>query len=156
MSKERCNTSGFTFIGNNGQKYGYDYILGNPPFNIRTTEDVKIKGILKKKDLHLYDVHFVAMCYNMLNLGGKLTMIISNRFQTGSNYLYFKVFNIYLEILRKDSADNVKIEPIGDFKTSSNVTKSMETNFGMVCITLKKIGKLSMDLSNERLANRFN
>ena len=138
------------------QKYGYDYILGNPPFNIRTTEDVKIKGILKKKDLHLYDVHFVAMCYNMLNLGGKLTMIISNRFQTGSNYLYFKVFNIYLEILRKDSADNVKIEPIGDFKTSSNVTKSMETNFGMVCITLKKIGKLSMDLSNERLANRFN
>ena len=24
MSKERCNTSGFTFIGNNGQKYGYD------------------------------------------------------------------------------------------------------------------------------------
>ena len=58
--------------------------------------------------------------------------------------------------MRKDSADNVKIEPIGDFKTSSNVTKSMETNFGMVCITLKKIGKLSMDLSNERLANRFN
>jgi putative lipase involved disintegration of autophagic bodies len=85
----------------------------------------------------------------MLNLGGKLTMIISNRFQTGL-YLHFKVFDIYLQILRKDNPDNVKIEPIGNFKTSSNVTKGMETNFGMVCITLKKIGNLLMDLSTER------
>jgi len=130
------------------QKYGYDYILGNPPFNIRTTEEVKIRGVIKKKDLHIYDVHFVAMCYNMLNLGGKLTMIISNRFQTGL-YLYFKVFDTYLQILRKDNPDNVKIEPIGNFKTSSTVSKGMETNFGMVCITLKKIGNLLIDLNKE-------
>ena len=39
MSKERCNTSGFTFIGNNGQKYGYDSngtpCLSKPNNNIR-------------------------------------------------------------------------------------------------------------------------
>jgi type I restriction-modification system DNA methylase subunit len=62
------------------QKYNYDYILGNPPFNVRTTMDQIIKGEIKKTDIHLYDIDFVAHCYNMLNNDGVLCMIISDKF----------------------------------------------------------------------------
>ena len=77
------------------QKYTYDYILGNPPFNIRTT--TLKKGVLV--NLQLYDVDFVAMCYNMLSKDGKLTMIISNRYLRNFTKPVFASFISHLKIL---------------------------------------------------------
>ena len=128
------------------QKYTYDYILGNPPFNIRTT--TLKKGVLV--NLQLYDVDFVAMCYNMLSKDGKLTMIISNRYLRNFTLPVFASFISHLKILTNAEKNNVIIKEIGNFKQDKTSLKEMETNYGMVCITLKKIGNLLFDLSTVR------
>lgn len=131
------------------QKYNYDYIIGNPPFNLRTQikeYDDKKKEIIKK-DVQLFDVNFVSLSYNMLNENGTLSMIISNRFQRDNNISTFKLFNLYLNMIKKNNNDNVKIIDIKNFKQDKTITEKMTTNYGMVCITLKKIPNFNIDLS---------
>lgn len=142
-------------------KYNYDYILGNPPFNIRTQIKVKQefkpeKGqptpepIFKKVDAQFFDIHFVAMSFNMLSQNGCLTMIISDRFQRDKTGV-FTMFNIYLDDMKKKDDTSVIISKVGQFKSDKGVVKNQETSFGMVCITLKKTDKLSnfnIDLNN--------
>ena len=120
-------------------KYNYDYILGNPPFNLRTQRSLT-KGDNKGKpvDTVLYDVHFVSMAYNMLSMGGNLTMIISDRFLRDKKQP-FKKFNEYLKLYTKNDADSVIINKVGEFKKDKTITKEMTTKFGMVCITIKKL-----------------
>lgn len=131
------------------QKYNYDYIIGNPPFNLRT--QIKVyddkKNTIIKKDVQLFDVNFVALSYNLLNENGTLSMIISNRFQRDNNISSFKIFNLYLNIIKKNNNDNVKIIDIKNFKQDKTITEKMTTNYGMVCITLKKIPNFYIDLS---------
>jgi hypothetical protein len=128
------------------QKYNYDYILGNPPFNVRTQVDKIINGQIKKTDVHLYDVDFVAHCYNMLNNDGVLCMIISDKFLR-DNSGHFLIFRKWIEYIQKLKPDTIKIEKVGAFKTDKQITKSMETNFPMVCIKLIKLQFFNIDLS---------
>jgi hypothetical protein len=120
-------------------KYNYDYIIGNPPFNLRTT----IKG----NDKTLYDIDFVEKAYNMLSDDGILAFIISSRFQRDQTQ-HFKNFNTYIDEIKKVDADNVIIEPLETgFKKDKGLAKEMETNYGMVYIIIKKLPSYFMDLS---------
>ena len=128
------------------QKYNYDYILGNPPFNVRTTMDKIVKGVIRNIDVHLYDVDFVAHCYNMLNKDGVLCMIISDRFLR-DNSSHFLIFRKWIEYIQNLKPDTIRIEKVGAFKTDKQITKTMETNFPMVCIKLIKLPFFDIDLS---------
>lgn len=128
------------------QKYNYDYIIGNPPFNLRTQIDKVAQGIIKSFDVNLFDIHFVARAYNQLNEKGTLSMIISNRFLRDKSIQAFTIFKMYLDILSKTDPSFVKIRQISDFKVDKTITKEMTTNFEMVCITLKKVKFFNFDL----------
>jgi len=120
-------------------KYNYDYLIGNPPFNLRTT--------IKDKATTLYDIDFVEKAYNMLNDDGILAFIISSRFQRDKTQ-HFKNFNTYLDEIKKVDENNVIIEPLETgFKKDKGLAKEMETNYGMVYIIMKKLPNYYMDLS---------
>lgn len=94
---------------NYNSRNNYDYILGNPPFNVKfktfivkeilpskeKDSDVIIPGYIKKTetDIHWYDIHFVAKAYNLLNIGGVLCMVMSDRFLKDK----IESFQIFLE-----------------------------------------------------------
>lgn len=143
-------------------KYNYDYILGNPPFNLahQILQKITYKAekdqpapepTYKKVDVRLFDIHFVSKAYNMLNNDGVLSMIISDRFQRDKSQV-FSIFNLYLEDMKKIDPSSVKIVKSGEFKEDKGVSKEMTTSFGMVCITLKKLKDFNIDLdSNKRI-----
>jgi superfamily II DNA or RNA helicase len=144
-------------------KYNYDYIIGNPPFNLAhqvlEKEEYKtkkgeapIEPTYKLVDKRLYDIHFVSKAYNLLNDDGILSMIISDRF-IRQNDGVFAIFNIYLDDMKKLDATSVDIEKTGEFKQEKGVSKEMTTSFGMVCITLKKIPNFNIDLENRKRIN---
>lgn len=148
-------------------KYNYDYIIGNPPFNLayQVLQKVNIKTkrgepkqdpIFKKVDKRLYDIHFVSKAYNILNDGGKLGMIISDRFLR-SNDEIFNNFKIYTEDMKKIDPTSFEIIKTGDFKKSKSVSKEMETSYGMVCIIMKKLPNFNINLDNKkRIENTSN
>jgi len=124
-------------------KYQYDYVIGNPPFNLKINKMIDDK----LKDYTLYDINFVEKAYNMLSDYGTLAFIISSRFQRDQSAL-FKSFNIYLEEMLKVNTDFVVIEPLETgFETDKKITKEMKTQFGMVYIILKKLPNYYMDLT---------
>lgn len=129
------------------QKYNYDYIIGNPPFNIRTQIDIYDKKTNKiiKQDRHFADIDFVSLCYNKLNKDGILCMIISDKF-TRDQSIKYEIFNKWLDALKKINSNNVQIKNIGQFKKDLRITKSMETNYPMVCLKLVKVDKFEIDL----------
>ena len=137
-------------------KYNYDYIIGNPPFNLRSYVDVKTEGNRKlgktakfeKRDKTFYDVDFVAHAYNLLVDGGKLAMIISNRHRRQPDIQPFKKFNQYLELIGEE---NVQVYQSSQFKADKGVTKAMETNFGMEIIVLTKLQNRLMELDGQQL-----
>jgi superfamily II DNA or RNA helicase len=135
------------------QKYGYDYVIGNPPFNLRTQVDKivvekdklgNIKKKIEKEDINLFDVDFVARAYNQLKNGGILSMIISDRFLRDNTKNKFVIFKLYLEMMKKQNNENVKIIKIDNFKEDKTITESMKTNFSLICITLKKINNFNI------------
>lgn len=124
-------------------RYNYDYIIGNPPFNLRVNK--MVEG--KQKDFTLYDIHFVEKAYNMLSDYGTLAFIISSRFQRDETAL-FKSFNKYIEEIKKVDNDYVLIEPLETgFEKDKKITKEMTTNYGMVYIIIKKLPDYVMNLS---------
>jgi len=130
------------------QKYGYHYILGNPPFNIRTQKQTYNKKLDKvvSIDVHYYDVDFVAYCYNMLKDDGELCMIMSDRFLRDTKIANFKIFNEWMDILRNADENNVQVEAVKDFKKDKTITKAMETNFGMIILKLKKLKYFAINM----------
>ena len=142
------------------QKYNYDYILGNPPFNLRTQvkhtkrrKGSKIPEIIKV-DTTLYDIDFVAKAYDMLNEDGMLCFIISDRFQRDKSYK-FSLFNKYLDELREEHENYVQIKKVEhSFREDKNITKKMETSFGMVMIRLIKLQNFSIDVDRKEKKKR--
>ncbi len=128
-------------------KDAYDYIIGNPPFNIRTILPYydKKSQTIKNRDVVLYDVDFVARSYNLLAEGGKLCMIISDRFLRDTKTKPFVVFNAYLNKYLKG---NFTIANVGEFKKDETITKEMTTKYPMVCITIKRKHNVIIDLDN--------
>ena len=57
MSKERCNTNGFTFIGNNGQKYGYD--SNGTPCLSKPNNNNHIRKFTNKNDSTIVDQYTI-------------------------------------------------------------------------------------------------
>ena len=57
MSKERCNTNGFTFIGNNGQKYGYD--SNGTPCLSKLNNNNHIRKFTNKNDSTIVDQYTI-------------------------------------------------------------------------------------------------
>lgn len=162
------------YIYNN--KYNYDYIVGNPPFNLpystlipqkvskpkktikvdpADAEFVEYDTVMVRKDLHLYDVDFVAKAYNMLSTDGILTFIISDRFQRSDNISTFVIFNSYLKYMISVDKDSVFITGSTQFKKDKGVVKEQETNFGMVIIRLRKIKDFIIDLNNKKLVKNI-
>ena len=83
-------------------------------------------------------------------------MIISDRFMRDNNGV-FVIFNIYLDDMKKLNPSSVEIIKTGEFKEDKTISKEMETNFGMVCITLKKLEGFNIDLDNKkRIKNTIN
>ncbi len=90
-----CETNTVDRIKNKSKEYssGFDYILGNPPY----VEAKKLSGELKnicrnsfpsfsKGAFDLY-IPFIAECYNILANGGKVCLILPNKF-TVANYAF--------------------------------------------------------------------
>ena len=134
------------------QKYNYDYILGNPPFNLRTQiNKVNRKHLHKpetitKIDFVLYDIDFVAKAYDDLNVGGILCFIISDRYLRQKNGRFKKFFDI-LEEMKKSDSSLVNVSKVEtSFRQDKNITKKMETSFGMVFIRLVKVLNFSINL----------
>jgi hypothetical protein len=158
-------------------KYEYDYILGNPPFNLRfqlkKIKKAKVKkikdaegGVIDEvkegdqvfyEDTTLYDVDFVARAYNLLKNptekgatdGGVLCMIISNRFTRDNNY-HFSSFKNFIEDQKKYDQSSVEIIETGEFdyhKENTEGTKEMTTKYPMVCIYLRKIHNITINLN---------
>lgn len=127
-------------------KYNYDYIIGNPPFNLKTKVFItNKKGDSQYQDVNLFDMDFVALAYNMLNDNGKLGMIISNKI-TWQKTGIFKDYSEILEDMKKIQPGSVEIIDINketdlksEFKKSKGVSKTMETKVNMVMIFLTKI-----------------
>ena len=122
------------------QKYNYDYILGNPPFNLKTKINIVVKGKIEKVDATLYDIDFIGYAYELLNRDGFLVYIISDRFLRDTSSRFEK-FRKQLELLKK----NVQIEEIGEFKQTdkTKTAKLQETKQKMVMIKIKKIDGFS-------------
>jgi len=127
------------------QKYNYDYILGNPPFNLRTQINITIKGELQKVDTTLYDIDFVEYAYELLNKDGILCFIISNRWLYDSSPRFEK-FRNKVELLNEKYGDEVIFfKTIGEFKQTdkTKTAKLQETKQNMVILKLKKIENFS-------------
>ena len=128
-------------------RFSFDYIIGNPPFNLATQANVLNRyGKLEidektkkpiKGDVRLYDINFVSMCFNMLKVGGKIAFIISDRFLRDTKQP-FKKFNQYMEYYK--NINHLHIEKVEEFKTTNKekTTKEQETAFGMVYIIITK------------------
>ena len=138
-------------------RVSYDYILGNPPFNIRTQKLVfdKTTKIAEKVDTTYHDIDFVAKAFNMLGNGGVLCMIISDRYLRDKSLPKFDIFNRHLE---KYIPNHEVFEIKGGFKQDETTLKEMETSTGMICIKLIKTDKnVKIDLENTNfLYNREN
>ena len=146
-------------------KYEYDYILGNPPFNLKhqILEEVKFsrkKGqpppdppsIFRKVDKTLFDIHFVSKAYNMLNEGGILSMIISDRYLRDKTIPVFEVFRQYMKHL--DTLKCYKYVDISTFKSDKGVSKTMETKFPMINIVLKKAKDFNINLDDPKIVDK--
>lgn len=154
-------------FNNYQNKYNYDYILGNPPFNIPYQKTVIINYSVKKGlptpepttqkiDIRLYDVNFVTRAFNLLNPKGVLCMIMSDRFLRDDKGV-FPIFKVYIEDMKRLDPQSINIEVISQFKADKGVTKEQETNFGMVCLTIKKSDKLNnfnIDLEKPRRVSK--
>jgi hypothetical protein len=161
-------------------RYEYDYILGNPPFNLRLQQkrikpartikirnedreiirEEKVGEMVSYVDINLFDVDFVAQAYNLLKNptaagqkdGGILTMIISDRYTRDTRQ---KSFIAFREFIKKSSASDpssVNIVNTGEFdyqKGSEEGTKEMTTKYPMVCIYLRKLYNINMNLSKK-------
>jgi hypothetical protein len=128
----------------------YDYILGNPPFNLRTQQKVIDPNTNQyvKQDVQLFDVDFVVKAYNLLKDGGVLCMIISDRYERDKNISKFAVFRKIIEKLLKN---NIQSVIVGSFKSDSTITKNMETKFPMKCIRIVRDGNIKLSLDSEKL-----
>jgi hypothetical protein len=127
------------------QKYNYDYIIGNPPFNLKGQKSEVQKKYkdrpmtIKDVDVTYYDIDFVSKAYDILNPGGILCFIVSDRFLRQDNGR-FKIFKETLEQMSKFDKSIVEIHEVkSSFRQDKNITKKMETSFGMVMIKLVKI-----------------
>ena len=117
--------------------YNYDYILGNPPFSLKT------------KAGQLDDIDFLAHAYDLLNENGTLAYIVSNKFtfRTQKKFIQFRKI---LEELKSKDKKNVSIYNLeGGFKKDKFVTQTMETNVSMVYIIIKKVDGISF-IINEK------
>lgn len=133
--------------------YNYDYIIGNPPFNIATIETNYNKVIVKNevkvvkedKKIVYKDVDFIAKMYNKLNNNGILCCIIGSSFLTNKTNNVYEFFNSYFNHLEK--LGYAKYEEIKSFiKEDKTTSKLMKTSFPMVKIYMKKIENFEIDL----------
>jgi superfamily II DNA or RNA helicase len=140
------------------QKYFYDYIIGNPPFNIEMQINKwdKKAGKTIIKDVHYYDVNFVSYCYNMLNKDGIGCFIISDRFLRDDKIKYLNSFKKYIDYFNKIDKNIVSITKSGEFQKDDTITENMKTKFGMVLIKLRKIENFRINLEKPPKDNQTN
>jgi hypothetical protein len=78
-------------------------------------ESVKIKKSkkyeIKKVDKTLYDIDFIALAYDMLNVDGVLCFIISDRFQRDKSAKFVN-FKSYLDVLSETHPNYVSIKKV--------------------------------------------
>ena len=138
-------------------RVNYDYILGNPPFNIRTQRIVfdKKTNVAKKEDVVYHDIDFVAKAFNMLGEGGVLCMIISDRYLRDGA---LPKFDIFRKQLAKYLPNHEVLKIDGGFTQDKSLIKEMETSTGMVCLKLIKDDlNVFLDVNNTNfLYNREN
>lgn len=134
--------------------YNYDYIIGNPPFNIasvkttygKTVENNKIKSKAINEKITYKDVDFIAKMYEKLNTDGILCCIIGKSFLTNKQNPKYENFISYIEHLKK--IGYAKYEDIDSFiKEDKTTSKLMKTEFPMVKLWLKKIENFIIDLN---------
>jgi superfamily II DNA or RNA helicase len=128
----------------------YDYILGNPPFNLRTQQNIYDPNLNKfvLKDVQLFDIDFVIKAYNLLADDGVLCMIISDRYERDKVIPRFEIFR---KIIQKILKNNFESFDVGSFKSDSTITKTMETQFPMKCIRIVKKGNIILSFQSEKL-----
>ena len=140
--------------------YNYDYIIGNPPFNIATLKTKYVKYIDNKNNVktksvedkvNYKDVDFIARMYEKLNDEGILCCIIGKSFLQNKKDTVYTNFMSYLEYLEK--IGYAKYQDIDSFiKEDKTTSKLMKTEFPMVKIWLKKVPNFTIDLKYEFLS----
>lgn len=141
--------------------YQYDYILGNPPFNLpgQRTEYKKTKnkvtGVINqyvdKYDVVYYDVDFVTEAYNtLLKMGGVLCMIISADAVNPETQRKARArFQEDLKQLQSMDENNVKYEKSNQFNKDGSIDNKMTTAYPMVKIWLRKVENF-MFITNDK------
>jgi superfamily II DNA or RNA helicase len=111
-------------------------------------------------DKTLFDVDFVAYAYNLLQNpsesgskdGGVLCMIISNRYMRDNRHSSFVNFKKFIDKAKKldNTCFNYLETSDFDYQTEKTEgTKEMTTKYPMICIYLRKLYNVVMDLSKE-------
>ena len=141
--------------------YQYDYILGNPPFNLpgQRTEYKKTKNkvtgeinqYVDKYDVVYYDVDFVTEAYNtLLKMGGVLCMIISADAVNPETQRKARArFQEDLKQLQSMDENNVKYEKSNQFNKDGSIDNKMTTAYPMVKIWLRKVENF-MFITNDK------
>lgn len=141
--------------------YQYDYILGNPPFNLpgQRTQYKKVKNkdtdeiqkYVEKYDVVFYDVDFVTDAYNrLLNMGGVLCMIISaDAVNPETQKKARKRFQEDLKQLQSMDENIVKYEKSNQFNKDGSIDNKMTTAYPMIKIWLRKVENF-MFITNDK------
>lgn len=141
--------------------YQYDYILGNPPFNLpgqrteykkkKNKDTDEIQRYVEKYDVVFYDVDFVTDAYNrLLNMGGVLCMIISaDAVNPETQRKARKRFQEDLKQLQSMDENNVKYEKSNQFNKDGSIDNKMTTAYPMIKIWLRKVENF-MFITNDK------
>lgn len=141
--------------------YQYDYILGNPPFNLpgqrteykkkKNKDTDEIQRYVEKYDVVFYDVDFVTDAYNrLLNMGGVLCMIISaDAVNPETQKKARKRFQEDLKQLQSMDENNVKYEKSNQFNKDGSIDNKMTTAYPMIKIWLRKVENF-MFITNDK------
>ena len=111
-------------------------------------------------DKTLFDVDFVAHAYNILKNpsergakdGGVLCMIISDRFMRDDRYMSFVKFKNFINNAKKTDNTCVNYFQTTDFDYQTEKTEGtteMTTKYPMICIYLRKLYNVIMNLSKK-------
>ena len=141
--------------------YQYDYILGNPPFNLpgqrtefkkkKNKDTGEINQYIDKYDVVYYDVDFVTEAYNtLLKIGGVLCMIISaDAINPKTQRKARARFQEDLKQLQSMDESNVKYEKSNQFNKDGTIDNKMTTAYPMIKIWLRKVENF-MFITNDK------